>query len=212
VQNICPHCGADLADRPHDVSSDGHAATQPCPPSADTTPVARTPIGAGLVMWLKTMASAGVYATLIMTFVFQVARVDGTSMAPTLEDEDRLVVNKLAYRLDDPQVGDIVMLLYPLDPDKSYVKRIVAQEGDTLQIRAGRVFRNGVALDDSFIPPAYRGHDDWGPEVIPEGSYFVMGDHRTHSSDSRQWRFVPKKYIVGKVQLRWWPVGHAKVF
>ena len=185
---------------------------QACPPPADTAPVAGNPIGTALVTWLKTMATAGVYATLIVTFVCQVARVDGTSMAPTLEDEDRLVVNKLAYRFHDPQVGDIVMLLYPLDPDKSYVKRIVAQEGDTLQIRAGRVFRNGVVLDDSFIPPAYRGHDDWGPEVIPEGSYFVMGDHRTHSSDSRQWRFVPKKYIVGKVQLRWWPVGHAKVF
>src|SRR5688572_18760908 len=109
-------------------------------------------------MWLKTVASAGVYATLIVTFVFQVARVDGISMAPTLQDEDRLVVNKLAYRFDDPQVGDIVMLLYPLDPDKSYVKRIVAKEGDRLQIRDGSVFRNGVELDDSFVPPAYRGH------------------------------------------------------
>jgi signal peptidase I len=212
VQHICPHCGADLTARPHDPSADDQAAAQACPPPSDAAPAAVNRIGTHLVMWLKTVASAGVYATLIVTFVCQVARVDGTSMAPTLQPEDRLVVNKLAYRFHDPQVGDIVMLLYPLNPDKSYVKRVVAQEGDTLRIREGRVYRNGVALDDSFIPPAYRGHDDWGPEVIPEGSYFVMGDHRTHSSDSRQWRFVPKKYIVGKVQLRWWPVGHAKVF
>lgn len=169
-------------------------------------------LGAELVTWVKTLASAGVYATLIVTFVFQVARVDGVSMAPTLQNQDRLIVNKLAYRFHDPQIGDIVMLLYPLDPDKSYVKRVVAREGDLLQIRDGRVFRNDVALDDSFVPPAYRGHDDWGPEVVPEGSYFVMGDHRTQSSDSRHWRYVPKKYIVGKVQLRWWPVGHAKLF
>jgi signal peptidase I len=212
VQNICPHCGAELTARAHDPVADDHAATQACPPPLDAAPEPVNRIGRELVSWLKTLASAGVYATLIVTFVFQVARVDGTSMAPTLHDDDRLVVNKLAYRFDDPQVGDIVMLLYPLDPDKSYVKRIVAQEGDTLQIRDGRVFRNGVALDDSIVPPAYRGHDDWGPQVIPEGAYFVMGDHRTHSSDSRQWGFVPKKYIVGKVQLRWWPVGDATVF
>ena len=169
-------------------------------------------LGEELVAWLKTLASAAVYATLIVTFGFQVARVEGMSMAPTLQDQDRLIVNKLAYRLGDPQVGDIVMLYYPLKPDKSFVKRIIAEEGDQLRIVDGRVFRNDVPLDDSFVPEAYRSHDDWGPEVVPEGYYFVMGDHRNNSSDSRHWRYVPKKYIIGKVQLRWWPMGHAKVF
>jgi signal peptidase I len=169
-------------------------------------------LGEELVAWLKTLASAAVYATLIVTFGFQVARVEGMSMAPTLQDQDRLIVNKLAYRLGDPQVGDIVMLYYPLKPDKSFVKRIIAEEGDQLRIVDGRVFRNDVPLDDSFVPPEYRSHDDWGPEVVPEGYYFVMGDHRNNSSDSRHWRYVPKKYIIGKVQLRWWPMGHAKVF
>ena len=169
-------------------------------------------LGEELVAWLKTLASAAVYATLIVTFGFQVARVEGMSMAPTLQDQDRLIVNKLAYRLGDPQVGDIVMLYYPLKPDKSFVKRIIAEEGDQLRIVDGRVFRNEVPLDDSFVPPEYRSHDDWGPEVVPEGYYFVMGDHRNNSSDSRHWRYVPKKYIIGKVQLRWWPMGHAKVF
>jgi signal peptidase I len=169
-------------------------------------------LGEELVAWLKTLASAAVYATLIVTFGFQVARVEGMSMAPTLQDQDRLIVNKLAYRLGDPQVGDIVMLYYPLKPDKSFVKRIIAEEGDQLRIVDGRVFRNDVPLDDSFVPEAYRSHDDWGPEVVPEGYYFVMGDHRNNSSDSRHWRYVPKKYIIGKVQLRWWPMGDAKVF
>ena len=169
-------------------------------------------LGEELVAWLKTLASAAVYATLIVTFGFQVARVEGMSMAPTLQDQDRLIVNKLAYRLGDPQVGDIVMLYYPLKPDKSFVKRIIAEEGDQLRIVDGRVIRNDVPLDDSFVPPEYRSHDDWGPEVVPEGYYFVMGDHRNNSSDSRHWRYVPKKYIIGKVQLRWWPMGHAKVF
>ena len=162
--------------------------------------------------WLRTVASAAIYATLLITFVGQVARVQGTSMAPTLQDEDRLIVNKLAYRLADPQVGDIVMLYYPLKPEKTFVKRVIAQEGDLVRIVGGRVFRNDVLLDDSFVPAEYRDHGDWGPQVVPEGQYFVMGDHRTHSSDSRDWGFVPKKYITGKVQARWWPMGHARVF
>ena len=169
-------------------------------------------LGEELVAWLKTLASAAVYATLIVTFGFQVARVEGMSMAPTLQDQDRLIVNKLAYRIGDPKVGDIVMLYYPLKPEKSFVKRIIAEEGDQVRIVDGRVFRNDVPLDDSFVPLEYRSHDDWGPQVIPEGYYFVMGDHRNNSSDSRHWGFVPKKYIIGKVQLRWWPMGHARVF
>ena len=164
------------------------------------------------IAWLKTLASAAVYATLIVTFGFQVARVEGQSMAPTLSNEDRLIVNKLAYRLGDPQIGDIVMLYYPNKPEKSFVKRVIAEENDTVRIVAGKVYRNEVLMDDSFVPPEYRSHDDWGPQVIPEGYYFVMGDHRNSSSDSRHWGYVPKKYIIGKVQLRWWPVPAAKVF
>jgi signal peptidase I len=169
-------------------------------------------LGEELIAWFKTLASAAVYATLIVTFGFQVARVEGQSMAPTLQDQDRLIVNKLAYRLGDPHVGDIVMLYYPLKPEKSFVKRIIAEEGDQVRIVDGRVYRNDVPLDDSFVPQEYRSHDDWGPQVIPEGYYFVMGDHRNNSSDSRHWGFVPKKYIIGKVQLRWWPMAHAHVF
>src|SRR4051812_11347623 len=165
-----------------------------------------------LVAWLKTLASAAVYATLIVTFGFQVARVEGLSMAPTLADQDRLIVNKLAYRIGEPHIGDIVMLYYPLNPEKSFVKRVIAEEGDQVRVVDGRVFRNDVPMDDAFVPNEYRSHDDWGPQVVPEGYYFVMGDHRNNSSDSRHWGFVPKKYIIGKVQLRWWPLPHARVF
>ena len=165
-----------------------------------------------LSAWLKTLASAAVYATLIVTFGFQVARVEGHSMAPTLEDQDRLIVNKLVYRIGQPHISDIVMLYYPNDPNKSFVKRVIAEEGDQVRIVDGKVYRNDILLDDSFVPPDYRSHDDWGPQVIPEGYYFVLGDHRNNSSDSRHWGFVPKKYIIGRVQLRWWPLGHARLF
>jgi signal peptidase I len=169
-------------------------------------------IGEETLAWLKTLASAAVYATLIVTFGFQVARVEGQSMAPTLADQDRLIVNKLAYRLGEPHVGDIVMLYYPLNPNKSFVKRVIAEEGDQVRVVDGRVYRNDVPTDDAFVPMEYRSHDDWGPQVVPEGYYFVMGDHRNNSSDSRHWGFVPKKYIIGKVQLRWWPIPQARVF
>jgi signal peptidase I len=165
----------------------------------------------GIVDWFRTLASAAVYATLLLTFVGQIARVDGLSMEPTLADHDRLVVNKWVY-LSEPRPGDIVMLYYPVDPEKSFVKRVIAREGDEVRIASGKVYVNRVALHDEFVPPEYRSFEDFGPQVVPQGYYFVMGDHRNGSSDSRHWGPVPKKYIVGKVQLRWWPPNHARLF
>jgi signal peptidase I len=159
------------------------------------------------------LAVIAVMSTLVSrTFLFQVARVEGHAMAPTIADQDRLIVNKLAYRVDEPQTGDIVMLYYPLRPEKSFVKRVVAQEGDQVRIVKGTVYRNDVLMDDAFVPPDFRSQDNWGPQVVPEGYYFVMGDHRNNSSDSRHWGFVPKKYIIGRVQLRWWPLSRAHIF
>jgi len=165
-----------------------------------------------LLAWVKTLFSAAVYAVLIVTFGFQVARVEGLSMAPTLEDQDRLIVNKAIYRIFEPRRGDIVMLYYPLNPDKSFVKRVIAEEGDTVRIIDGRVYVNDIPLQDDYVKPDYRSHDDWGPQVIAEGYDFVMGDNRINSSDSRSWGMVPKKYIIGKVQIRWWPVPTARIF
>jgi signal peptidase I len=168
--------------------------------------------GQEVVAGLKTLVSAAVYATLIVTFGFQVARVDGLSMAPTLEDHDRLIVNKLVYELGEPRPGDIVMLYYPLNPEKMFVKRVIAREGDIVRSVDGRVFVNDVPLHDDYVPAEFRSHDDWGPQAIQQGYYFVMGDHRNNSSDSRHWGPVPKKYIVGKVKVRWWPLQDARIF
>lgn len=165
-----------------------------------------------LITWFKTLASAAVYATLIVTFIFQVARVEGQSMEPTLANQDRLIVNKLIYRISEPRRGDIVMLYYPLNPDKSFVKRVIAEAGDEVHIVDGRVYVNDVPLKDDYVPAQFRSHEDYGPIRVKEGYYFVMGDHRNNSSDSRHWGEVPKKYIIGKVQVRWWPLPTAKVF
>jgi signal peptidase I len=165
-----------------------------------------------VVTGVQTLVSAAVYATLIVTFGVQVARVDGLSMAPTLEDHDRLIVNKLVYELGEPRPGDIVMLYYPLNPEKMFVKRVIAKEGDTVRIVDGHVYVNDLPLHDDYVPAEFRSHDDYGPEVVKQGYYFVMGDHRNNSSDSRHWGPVPKKYIVGKVKVRWWPLQDARIF
>jgi signal peptidase I len=208
--------GVRNADR--GITSANSESALPNPQSAMSTDLAETErpfwvrLRQEILTGLQTLVSAAVYATLIVTFGFQVARVDGPSMAPTLGNHDRLIVNKLVYALGDPRPGDIVMLHYPLNPDKMFVKRVIAREGDTVRIVDGRVYVNDIPLHDDYVPAEFRSHDDWGPERVQQGYYFVMGDHRNNSSDSRHWGPVPKKYIVGKVKVRWWPLQDAKIF
>jgi signal peptidase I len=146
------------------------------------------------------------------TFGYQVARVEGQGMASTIVDQDRLVVEKWRYLSSPPRRGDIVMLLYPLRPDRSFVKRVIGQQGDILRSTDGRVFVNDVPLDEPYVAAEYRSDQTWGPVVVPEGYYFVMGDHRNNSSDSRHWGFVPAKYILGRVRLRWYPFSALRTF
>jgi signal peptidase I len=145
----------------------------------------------------------------VRTFLFQVARVEGTAMSLTVNDQDRLIVDKSVYRWQVPRRGDVVMLYYPLNPDKTFLKRVIAEEGDQIRIVDGHVYTNDVPVNDEHVPTEFRSHEDYGPQVVPQGYYFVMGDHRNNSSDSRHWGFVPRKYIIGKVVYRWWPLGAA---
>jgi signal peptidase I len=146
------------------------------------------------------------------TFVIQLRRVDGASMQPTLNDHDFLVVDELAYEIGTPQPGDIVTLYYPFDPDRVFIKRVIAVDGQSVQIVDGRVFVDGSRVQDDYISPAFRSHDNWGPELVSSGHCFVLGDHRNMSSDSREWGLVPRKYVIGKVTLRWWPLAHLTLF
>jgi signal peptidase I len=149
---------------------------------------------------------------LAMGFTVQLARVEGHSMAPTLANHDRLVVDRLTYRIGKPTPGDIVMFHVPVAPERLFVKRIIAQEGDVVRIRNGQVMVNGRPLDDRYVPADFRSHEDWGPYRVPVDFYVVMGDHRNRSSDSRHWGPVPRDAIVGRVQARWWPLSSVTLF
>jgi signal peptidase I len=149
---------------------------------------------------------------LVMGLTIQLARVEGQSMAPTLENHDRLVVDRLTYRFGNPTPGDIIMFHVPVAPTRLFVKRIIAGEGDIVLIRSGRVMVNGRELDDKYVPADFRSHEDWGPYTVPHDYYVVMGDHRNRSSDSRHWGPVPREAIVGRVQARWWPLSQATFF
>ena len=150
-------------------------------------------VGAGVLLLVFFLVQNAV------SFPFQLARNVGHAMEPGLKDQQRLIVNKLVYWLGDPRPGDVVMIYYPLDPTKWFVQRVIAREGDTVHIIAGKVYINDNPLTDDYVPAEFRSHDDWGPQIVPAGYYFMLGDHRNNSSDSRNWGYVPRKYIIGKI-------------
>lgn len=164
---------------------------------------------AGAALAFVFAAMCGVF---IETFGFQATRVDGASMEPTLDDRDCLLVDRLAYEFGTPNPGDIVTLYYPADPDRVFVKRVIAGGGQSVRIIDGHVYVDGEPLRDDYVDAAFRSHDNWGPEIVSDGYYFVLGDDRSDSSDSREWGFVPRRYLIGKVKFRWWPLQHLAIF
>ena len=178
----------------------------------ETTQPAATPQRKGAMLGYALLGVLAIgLLTVVMAFpmVFRVARVEGQAMSPTLRDQDRLLINRMAYQTHQPQRGDIVMMHYPRDPSRLFIKRVIGMAGERLHIRAGRVYLNGQLYDDGYVLPEFRDVANWGPAVVPEGHYFVMGDRRNNSSDSRHWGFVPAGYIVGRVAFRWWPAADA---
>lgn len=129
-------------------------------------------------------------------------RVDGYSMEPTLHTGEFVIVNKLAYKLGTPQIGDVIVFHFPRDPQQEYIKRVIGLPGDQVQISGGEVFVNGQSLQEPYIadPPAYE-----RSVSIPDGQLFVLGDNRNNSSDSHNWGTVPMSYVVGKALLVYWP-------
>lgn len=164
-----------------------------------------------LGLWLRDLLVSAVASVLIITFLYQPVRVEGTSMLPRLEDRDRLFINKFVYHLSAIGRGDVVVFHYPRDPEKSYIKRVVALPGDRLRIDHGVVYLNGTQQDEPYVPDEFRDSRSMAEMVIPPGSYFMMGDHRSISSDSREFGPVERSLIYGKAAFVYWPTRDAGV-
>lgn len=161
--------------------------------------------------WLRDLAVSVVVSAFIIVFLYQPVRVEGTSMLPVLEDQDRLFINKLAYRVGEIQRGDVVVFLYPHDHEKSYIKRVIALPGDHLRIDHGQVYVNEAAVREPYVPKQFVDDRSQPEMTIPEHEYFVMGDHRSISSDSREFGPVERELIYGKAAFVYWPVDQAGV-
>jgi signal peptidase I len=166
---------------------------------------------------LRDLIFALMIAALVVVFIVQPVKVEGTSMLPRLHDGERIFVNKLIY-YDEyrwaPKVerGDIVVFWYPEDPSKSYIKRVIGLPGDRIEVNEGVVRVNGQDIEESYLDPRLNlSHHSLMEQHIAPNYYFVMGDNRDNSSDSRKWGLVPKKYIYGKALFRYWPLTSASV-
>ena len=157
--------------------------------------------------WGRDLLFALGIALVVILFFYQPVKVEGNSMAPWLSDQERIFINKFVYKFEDIQRGDIVVFWYPLDPSKSFIKRVVGLPGETVEISRGRVFINGQYMPEPYVPATFADDQNAGTVRVPPGSYFVLGDHRISSNDSRSWGTVDRKYIYGKAVFAYWPVS-----
>jgi len=179
--------------------------------------------------WAESIIIALILALLIRTFVIQAFKIPSGSMIPTFEIGDRIFVSKFIYgakipftdirlpALRQPRRGDIIVFISPETPKKDFVKRLIALEGETVEIRSGNILINGKGIDgpDSVKSNYYYNRGDFGKEgtavTVPGGSYFALGDNSANSRDSRYWGFVPKKNLIGKAVLLYWPIQRIRV-
>jgi len=165
------------------------------------------------ILWelLHDVSIAVLFCFFLVTFVAQAFRVQGTSMLPLLEDSERIIVNKFIYRFQPIERGDVVVFWYPKDPSVSFIKRVVGVPNDTVELRRGVLYVNGRRMDEGYLLPQYNDSESYEAVQVPKGYYYVLGDHRNSSNDSRNWGEVPEKYIYGKAVFRFWPLGKVGV-
>ena len=157
--------------------------------------------------WARDLVMALGLAVVIIVFFYQPVKVEGTSMAPLLADQERIFINKFVYRLEPIERGDVVVFWYPLDRTKSFIKRVVGLPGDQVEIRRGRVYINGSPLEEPYVPRQFSDRSPYGPLRVPPNEFFVLGDHRISSNDSRIFGPVPASFIYGKAVFAYWPVN-----
>lgn len=174
------------------------------PPSAPgTSKESSTPV---IAVWARDLIVSLAISAFIIIFLYQPVKVEGVSMMPGLEDQERIFVNKFVYRWEPIQRGDIVVFRYPRDISKSYIKRVIGVAGDRVRIEGGQVFVNGQPLDEDYVPSEYADARSYPEITVPPNSYYVLGDHRTMSSDSREFGPVSEHYIYGKAVFGYWPM------
>src|SRR5215470_1176399 len=170
---------------------------------AASSPARTVPV---LAVWLRDLGISLAISAFIIIFLYQPVKVEGTSMMPSLVDQERIFVNKFVYRLEPIERGDIVVFRYPYDLSKSYIKRVIGMAGDRIRIDGGEVYVNGAALDESYVPAEYTDARTFPEVVVPANSYYVLGDHRSMSDDSRNFGPVNQSFIYGKAVFGYWPV------
>jgi len=155
--------------------------------------------------WLRDLVLSLLLAFIVIFFLYQPVQVEGTSMLPKLSNNERIFINKFVYRFEPIQRGDIVVFWYPLDPSKSYIKRVVGLPGEWVSVVEGKVTINGKVLKEPYIPADAFDQQSYPPSFVETDHYYVLGDHRVSSNDSRVWGTVDRKYIYGKAVFVYWP-------
>jgi signal peptidase I len=156
--------------------------------------------------WMRDLIISLGISAFIIIFLYQPVKVEGTSMMPSLDDQERIFINKFVYRIEPIQRGDIVVFRYPRDPQKSFIKRVIGIARDHVRIQDGHVFLNGKLVSEDYVPHAYEDDRSYPEVVVPPDSYFLLGDHRSLSNDSRDFGPVDVSYIYGKAVFGYWPV------
>jgi signal peptidase I len=192
-----------------DPGSAGEIGIATSPSGVVVEPVPAVPpirVTSGFGVWLRDLVISVAISAFIIIFLYQPVKVEGTSMMPSLVDQERIFVNKFVYRLEPIERSDIVVFRYPYDPSKSYIKRVIGMAGDHIRIDAGQVYVNGEALDESYVPPEYTDSRTYREVVVPANYYYVLGDHRSMSEDSRSFGPVDQRLIYGKAVFGYWPM------
>lgn len=163
---------------------------------------------------LKTIGLSAVLAIGIRQFVAEARYIPSGSMLPTLQINDRLIIDKISYRFNSPQRGDIVVFSPTATLEKqnfhdAFIKRVIGLPGDKVQVKGGRVYINDQPLRENYIGKEEVPQYEWGPQVVPPDSYLVLGDNRNNSYDSHYWGFVPRDKIIGRAVVRFWPPNRA---
>jgi signal peptidase I len=162
-------------------------------------------------VWIRDVFVSLAIAAVIIVFLYQPVKVEGTSMMPWLQDQERIFVNKFVYNFDEVGRGDVIVFRFPLDPQKSYIKRVVGVAGDVVQIVAGQLIVNGESVDEWYVPAEYRDRSNHAAVVVPQDGLYVLGDHRNTSNDSRVWGTVPLEFVTGKAVFAYWPLDRFGV-